>query len=168
MKAVYLCGFMGCGKSTIGQRLSKKMGVAFLDTDKEIVRQTGKEIAEIFAEKTEQGFRQLEHALMQQWSVVQNKIIATGGGTFLNPENVVLAKQNGLIVFLETSFSICYERIYRDQTRPIVNQSSKEALKQLFEQRQPLYQQTANLIINANQSVELCAQEIKTLLSPFL
>lgn len=168
MKAVYLCGFMGCGKSTIGQRLSKKMGFAFLDTDKEIVRQTGKEIVEIFSENTEQGFRELEHSLMQQWSVLQNKVIATGGGTFLNPENVVLAKKNGLIVFLEAPFSICYERIYREQTRPIANRSSKETLKQLFAQRQSIYEQAANLIINANQSVELCAQEIKMLLSPFL
>lgn len=137
-KPVFLCGFMGCGKSTIGRLLAKKLGMGFIDLDDYIEQQEGMKIPEIFAQKGEAYFRERESRALTELPASAG-VVATGGGTLLRKENGDLAKSLGTVVFIDAPFELCYGRIKDDPHRPIAASSTKEQLLERFEQRRPLY-----------------------------
>lgn len=136
---VFLCGFMGCGKSTVGKLAAKKMGCGFTDTDDLIVRTLEMTIPEIFEKKGEPFFRQTEAEIVK--SLCGKTIIAAcGGGAMLNPDTAKAAADSGsAVVFLDVPFETCYERIKDDTNRPIVQSSTKEELRELFNKRREVY-----------------------------
>ena len=136
---VFLCGFMGCGKSTVGKLAAKKMGCGFTDTDDLIVRTLEMTIPEIFEKKGEPFFRQTEAEIVK--SLCGKTIVAAcGGGAMLNPDTAKAAADAGsAVVFLDVPFETCYERIKDDTNRPIVVSSTKEELQELFNKRREVY-----------------------------
>lgn len=154
---IFLCGFMGAGKSTIGKRLAEKLDVPFWDLDDYIEKEAGKNIPQIFKENGEPEFRNLERQSLLK--VIRNYqgIIALGGGSLQNQHMVDHVKLNGLLVFIETPFSIILERITKQNNRPLLlneqgtlkdKEILEEELKTLYEQRLPYYQQAELTIVN--------------------
>lgn len=123
-RPVYLCGFMGCGKSTIGRLLAKKLGREFVDLDDYIVQREGMSIPQIFEQRGENYFREVEAVALSELSAAAG-VVATGGGTLLKKENGDCAKSMGTVVFIDAPFDICYERIKGDKNRPIAYNSTR-------------------------------------------
>ncbi len=135
---IFLCGFMGCGKSTVGKLAAKKLGCGFFDTDEVIVETQGMSIPEIFAQKGEPYFRQVEAEVVKSMCG-KSAVVACGGGAMLNPDTAKAAAENGEVVFIDVDFETCYERICGDSNRPIAASSSKEELLERFNSRKDVY-----------------------------
>ena len=148
---VFLCGFMGCGKTTTGKLIAKKLGVAYVDTDELIVKNEGMSIPDIFARKGEPYFREVEAETVK--SLCGRKaVVACGGGAMLNRDTAAYANENGKVVFLDVPFEMCYKRIEGDENRPIVISSTKQQLLERFEQRYPVYLENSAVKINCTGS----------------
>jgi shikimate kinase len=142
MRNVYLLGFMGCGKSTIGPALAQKMQYPFVDTDTEIVRQAGLTIPEIFDRHGEAYFRNLEKNVIQRLSQQTGLIIALGGGSVVNSVNWERIQHTGITIYLDYPFKIIFQRVQNDQNRPLLAVSPEQLpthLRQLMQQREPYY-----------------------------
>lgn len=149
MKNIILCGFMGCGKTTIGRLLARRLGMEYLDLDAVIEEQAGCPIPEIFARDGEAAFRELEHEAVAHLAKRIRCIVSTGGGALTYERNVKAISPEDRVVFLDASFEACYERIYRSE-RPLVRNNSKAELEALFAARRPLYMAAATLCADAN------------------
>ncbi len=143
---VYLIGPMGSGKTTIGQRLSKKLGLEFLDNDHELQKQTGASVNLIFDVEGEEGFRKRETAMLKKLTARENILLATGGGSIIMPENRELLKQSGLVVYLKTSVGQQIRRLSRDKSRPLLQSGDREEkLTRLAKERNALYEELADI-----------------------
>lgn len=144
---------MGCGKTTVGIRLSYVLRKMIQDTDKMIEKQEGKSISDIFAENGEQHFRTLETELLQK--LVQtafNQIISVGGGTPLKEENRSLLKQIGTVVYLRIQPETVYERLKDDDSRPLLQGASPlEKITEIMNQRKAVYENVADIIIDVDE-----------------
>lgn len=152
MNNVILIGFMGCGKTTIGRKLSYRLMKTFLDTDNEIEKRQGKKVAEIFAEHGEPYFRQLEteylHYLIEK---DDSQVIATGGGLSVQRKNKNLLKQLGIVVFLRVTEDTIFSRLEKDTTRPLLQgDNPREKVRELMAVRIPLYEKIADVIIDTD------------------
>ena len=156
---------MGCGKSTIGNLLSKKTGMSFIDLDSYVEQKENKTVAEIFADNGEDYFRQLERDASKELSQKKSLVIATGGGTLTFQENVDAFKTSGKIVLLDVPVEVVSERLQGDTTRPLLNRPDKEqAMRELYEKRMPLYQNAADIIVNAaNSPLQVCMEIMSNL-----
>ena len=131
---------MGAGKTTIGRRLATRLGWKFIDLDEEIERREGHPIADIFLERGETHFRQIEQLALRRVSTstsTEKSIIALGGGAFLDAENRAIADNSGLTIWLKVSFAKAVDRVKIDGTRP--NFTSKEQAEALHQTREPYY-----------------------------
>jgi len=143
---VYLIGPMGSGKTTIGQRLAKKLSLEFLDNDHQLQEQTGASVNLIFDLEGEEGFRKRETAMLKKLVARKNVVVATGGGTVLAPENRMLLSRTGTVVYLRTSVTQQIKRLSRDKTRPLLQSGDrKEKLFRLAKERNPLYEDLAHI-----------------------
>ena len=142
-KNIILTGFMGTGKTTIGQLLAKKTGYQFVDTDALIEKQIGQTIADFFATQGEKVFRQLETDVVKKLAKESDLVIATGGGLVLNPENVALLEQTGTIFCLTASTEDILKRISQQHhIRPLLQEDNPlKKIKVLLQQRNPIYSQ---------------------------
>lgn len=138
MRIVYLVGYMGCGKSAIGKRLSFATKMPFYDMDTEIERREGMSIPEIFEKYGEAHFRNLETEFLRDFRD-EYCIIATGGGVAMRKENREIMRRTGLVFFLNAPFRDIWRRIATDKNRPIVQRSTKAELEQLYYERKPHY-----------------------------
>jgi shikimate kinase len=134
-KPIYLYGFMGCGKSYI----ARKSGLDYIDLDKQLG-----DIPKIFAEHGEKYFRELEFNALK---IANADIISLGGGALTNPESAKYAKENAVVVFIDTDFEVCYERIKNDKNRPLAANKSKEELFALYNSRLEHYRNAADYTI---------------------
>lgn len=159
MKAVYLCGFMGCGKSTVGRILAEKLGTAFTDMDEYIVKAEGMTIPEIFSQKGEPYFRDRETEAVKALGE-QGGVIACGGGAMLREINGSEAAKKGTVVYIDVPFDTCYGRISGDTNRPIVMNNTKESLEELYNNRKPLYTAHSGVCVNGSLSPMEIADEI--------
>lgn len=137
---IVLIGFMGTGKSTIGRVLSQRLGYRLIDTDAEIVRRCGREIHEIFNEKGEKYFREVESSIIDEVSKTDNVIIACGGGVVKNRDNVRKLKEKGFIVCLKADIDTIYKRVAYDGNRPLAGGKTKKDLQDLLNEREKLYE----------------------------
>ena len=154
MSNLYLCGFMGCGKTTIGREFSKKQGRHYLDLDQLIVQSQGRTIPEIFAQEGEEGFREIEQKILLSTQEYKRAVIATGGGILTRRENGAICNRLGILVFLDLPFEDCYRRIAGDRNRPLVMQNTKEQLNALFDRRRAVYLEESGLVLDARGSVQ--------------
>lgn len=139
--AIYLVGFMGCGKSTVGRALADELGWSFIDLDREIEEREGTTIAQIFDERGEPVFRDLETAaLRNRVHNVQSgrpQVVSLGGGAFHSEENFELVANNGVTVWLDCPFSHIERRVAGETHRPLAR--DPEQLRSLFESRRDGY-----------------------------
>ncbi|HTL87852.1 MAG TPA: shikimate kinase [Leptolyngbya sp.] len=153
--SVFLVGMMGVGKTTIGQALAKQLDYEFLDVDQFIEQATGQSVSAIFADSGESIFRQLETATLSQVSARLRRVVATGGGIVLAPENWSYLR-HGVIVWLDASIEQLRERLSNDTTRPLLqNQDLTDRLTQLSEARRSYYAQAdIHIQIASGETVE--------------
>ena len=160
---IFLCGFMGCGKTSVGQALAFRLHWDFLDTDTMIEHYYKKSIPQIFAEEGEETFRKMEEETAKVLGKRKNVVISTGGGFMTRPETVnALQESSGgfdAIVFLDCNFDICYRRI-RTSDRPLVKNNTKERLQEIFNQRRILYLKVANAVVNNEGIISRTVEEI--------
>ena len=138
---LYIAGFMGSGKTTVGRLLSDRMGWDFVDLDAEIERAEQATISQIFETRGEPEFRAVETAMIKKWvrkiECGVPTVIALGGGAFVQPVNFELLENNGLSIWLDCPFNVIEERLTSPETRPLARNS--ELLRGLFEERRSFY-----------------------------
>ncbi len=159
MRPIYLCGFMGCGKTTAGKLLAEKLGCGFFDMDNYITEKEKMEIPRIFAEKGEKYFREAETEAVRELAG-QSGVIACGGGAMLKKENAEIASAAGTVIYIDGPFETCYSRISGDKNRPIVMNNTKEELEIIYSGRAPVYSRNASLTISGDGSAEEIADKI--------
>ena len=148
---IILIGLMGCGKTTIGKELHRETNLRFTDTDQLIEQQTGMSIPQIFKIHGESHFRDLETGVLRQMQSGSrhSRIISTGGGITIRPENRKLLKELGFVVWLHTDVNTLYQRISRCSNRPLLQAPDpRGVLARLMDERLPFYQETAHLTID--------------------
>ena len=154
---IALIGFMGSGKTTVGKFLAKTMDMKFVDIDKVIESQEKKSINDIFQKKGQIYFRDLEREVISQESLKNNCVIATGGGSILDNENIKRLKETSFIVFLNANIECLYLRLKDNTTRPILNdaEDKRKLIEELLEKRKFLYQISADYIIDINEKTNI-------------
>ena len=163
-----IIGPMASGKSVVGRKLSKRMGLDFFDTDDCIEKKAGAEISWIFDVEGEQKFRDREFEVLTSLIKKENCVISTGGGIVLRQENREIIKK-GTGIYLETSIQSQLERTMNDKHRPLLQraQNKEEALREIAKLRNPLYLKCSDIVIketnNPNETVDLIFQEIEQL-----
>lgn len=171
---VFFVGLMGAGKTTIGRLLAKHLDKAFYDTDHEIERRTGVKIPIIFEVEAEVGFRRRETAVIEELSKLDNIVMATGGGAVISAENRYQLAKNGTVIYLRGSVDELWHRTRNDKHRPLLQSGDAHAkLTQLYEERNPLYTEVADLIVDTGgqsmaQLVSYIEQLLKNSVSPHL
>lgn len=155
-KDLILIGMPGCGKSTLGKRLAKRLGCAFLDLDIAIEEDAGKTIPQIFEEEGENGFRRRETQAFRK-AVGFGRVIATGGGIVTQAENASIAK-DGVVVFLDRPLADILGDVKTD-ARPLLAKG-KERLMRLYEERYPLYQNWGDVHVINDTTYEETLQKI--------
>jgi shikimate dehydrogenase len=151
---IVLIGMPSSGKTTIGKLLAEKCGIDLADTDEYIIKKIGMPISEFFAQKGEAEFRRIEKETVAELASTGGKIIATGGGAVLDPENVRALKRNGMLVFLDRAL----ENLVATDDRPLA--SARSALEKLYVERYEIYKAAAEIRIDANTTPEAEADEI--------
>lgn len=137
---IYLAGFMGTGKTTVGRELARLMGRKFVDLDEELVRREGMSIHEIFEEKGEDYFRVREREVALEIAETDNRVVATGGGTLLDPEVFRAFESSGVMICLYTRREVLISRLARSDKRPLLKDGDvPEKVDSLLEQRRHLY-----------------------------
>ncbi|MGV3464123.1 MAG: shikimate kinase [Heyndrickxia sp.] len=160
MWPLYIIGFMGAGKTTVGQKLSQDMHVPVFDTDQMVEQAEGKTISEIFAEKGEVYFRDKESETLFHTKNTKG-IITTGGGIILRKENRDFIRTTGTSIFLKCNIEKIMERIQYDTTRPLVANKSLEEVDVLYWSRKQFYENTAKVTIDTTHlTIEETVNEI--------
>ena len=153
---------MGSGKTTIGNRLAKKLDLAFFDCDEEIEKQTGASVNLIFEIEGETGFRQRESRMLRDLAARNGVLLATGGGAVVSESNRKLLRKNGIVVYLRTSVAQQLNRLRRDRSRPLLQTDNKETrLEELARLRNPMYEAVADLVIPVkNRNIDRTVEQI--------
>ncbi len=150
---IALIGPMASGKTTIGKRLSAALQLPFFDTDAWLEEEVGMTVTNIFSKQGEPAFRNWETRALQHFLPQEKYILSTGGGIIKRPENRELLSLHATVIYLNVSIPCQLKRTEGDTTRPILRVEDKEAvLMRLREERAPLYQSIANLVVNADQT----------------
>lgn len=152
---VVLIGMPSCGKSTIGQRLALDMERKFVDLDTEIEKEAGMTIPELFSSQGEEVFRSLETKICKQFAKENGLVISTGGGIVTRTENIESLLQNGVLLYIKRPL----EQLISGQNRPL--SSSAEAIAQLFETRQPLYQGACHREIDNDDTLSMVIKRVE-------
>ncbi len=148
MKRIFLVGPMGSGKTTVGRHLARRLGMEFIDLDHEIQARCGVEVAVIFDIEGEKGFRKRESELLDELSQCDNIILATGGGSVLDPLNRRRLSERGLVIYLQTSVNQQLRRLERDKQRPLLQAPDRrQKLIELADARNPVYEEAAELVV---------------------
>jgi shikimate kinase len=159
---IFLVGPMGAGKSTIGRHLADELHLEFYDSDQEIERRTGADIAWIFDLEGEEGFRIREEGVIGDLTEKQGIVLATGGGSVVSKGVRNRLAARGIVVYLQTTIDKQVARTQRDKRRPLLQNENPEAvLRELAESRNPLYEEVADYIVDTDdQSARAVANQI--------
>nr|WP_320036885.1 shikimate kinase [uncultured Bacteroides sp.] len=155
MTRIFLIGYMGAGKTTLGKAFAREMNLSFVDQDWYIEERFHKTVQEIFAERGEQGFRELERQMLHEIAEFEDVVISTGGGAPCFYDNMDFMNQKGDTVFLNVTPEVLFSRLkMASQNRPILRGKSNEELKafiaKTLEKRAPFYSK-AKYIFNADE-----------------
>lgn len=160
---IALIGFMGTGKTVVGQALAKKLNRRFVETDALIEQKAGKSIPDIFRQDGEIAFRELEIAVTKEVAEGKSQVIACGGGLVLNQINIDRLKKSGVMVYLTAPPQTILKRTLADQNeRPLLKTPDKATrIRQLLQFRRPFYERAADIAINTSRlDVDSVAEQI--------
>ena len=160
---LFLVGLMGAGKTTVGKLLAKHVGKLFIDSDHEIERRTGVKVHLIFELEGEAGFRARETAVIDELTQQENIVLATGGGAILYAENREALHNRGTVIYLRANVEDLWRRTRHDKNRPLLQTENPRArLQQLLSQRDPLYRETAHVVIDTGeQNVQKLVRQLE-------
>ncbi len=163
-RRVFLVGPMGSGKTTLGRRAARILGLEFLDCDEEIEHRTGASVNLIFDIEGEEGFRKRESEMLAELGERDRVLVATGGGVVTRRSNRELLRGAGLVVWLQTPVEQQLRRLELDRKRPLLQAPDRRArLEQLASERDPLYEEVADLAFCSRRgSVARVAQSLAT------
>ena len=148
---IYLVGFMGTGKTTVGKLLSGKLEKEFVEIDDLIEGRQGLSIEEIFCKKGEDYFRKIEKDTLKEVAKLNNLVVSCGGGIIIDKDNIAVIKNTGIMVCLTAEPHIIYERTKRFSHRPLLNVVDPQSkIKELLNARDPFYRQ-AHLFVDTSQ-----------------
>lgn len=165
---IYITGFMGSGKSTVGPLLAELLGWSFSDLDDHIVREIGEPIADFFKEKGEAAFRKIEATQLIATASVSNRVIAVGGGALCGDDNLNWALDHGIVVYIRVPVQVLVDRLKAEQiTRPMLlspdgsllnDEAVVERISKLIEQREAYYSRSHLTIEAGRAKAEAVAQ----------
>lgn len=158
---IVLVGFMGTGKTAVGRILAERLGMRFVDMDDVIVERAGKSIPRIFAEDGEPYFRSMERRIVQDLASEHGLVIAAGGGVVTNPDNVADFEATCLVVCLNATPEVIFERVARDTNRPLLDCEDKMGrIRSLLEARAHLYNAIGCRVDTAGLTVDEVADRV--------
>lgn len=158
---ISLIGMMGSGKTCIGELLAKLLNMSFVDTDEQIIKTEKTSINQIFAQKGETYFREMETATLKNVLNFNNQIISTGGGIIKSDENLSLLKEKSVVFYLKASPDILFERIKNNKERPLLNvENMKDKIKTILQDRISQYEKAQYIIVTDDKSPIEIANEI--------
>lgn len=145
---LYLVGFMGTGKSTIGRAVAQRLGFKLLDSDHEIERIQGKSIPDIFAQQGEPAFRVMERQFVEGGHPADHTVVACGGGLVVQPGMLELLRGKGVVICLHASLATVLERTQRNRNRPLLEVADpSERIRTLYAEREPIYKRAGTVIL---------------------
>jgi shikimate kinase len=161
---LYLVGFMGTGKSTVGRAVAQRLGFQALDSDHEIERLCGRTIPEIFASEGEAAFRVREREFITGGHPAERTVIACGGGLVMQPGMLDLVKSRGVVICLHASIETILERTARQRNRPLLNvENPEERVRVLYAEREPVYKRAGAVILTDSRPLaEIVAHVVRT------
>ena len=158
---ISLIGMMGSGKTCIGELLAKLLNMSFVDTDEQIIKTEKISINQIFAQKGETYFREMETATLNNVLNYNNQIISTGGGIIKSDENLSLLKEKSVVFYLKASPDIIFKRIKNNKERPLLNvENMKDKIKTILQERISQYEKAQYIIVTDDKSPIEIANEI--------
>lgn len=159
---IVLSGFMGSGKTTVGRRLAMALDMQFVDMDLYIEKKTGMTVKEIFAEYGELHFRALETETVKELARSNHFVIATGGGTLMQPQNVEgFHRGGGTIYYLDVPLAALQERLKNDKRRPLLQTPDRRAvIERLLNERRPKYLASADVVVDAGAPTVVVVERI--------
>jgi shikimate kinase len=157
---IFLIGFMGSGKSSLGKKLAERLGYGFADMDEIIEQKEGMPVMEIFRKKGEEQFRKLERKTLEKLVCKENMVISTGGGVPCRPGNMELINQHGISVYLEMSPADLFERLKtRREKRPLIRDLSDAELREFINstlaEREKYYRKATFTVNGLKRDVDL-------------
>ena len=160
-RSIVLIGMMGAGKSSIGRRLAARLGIPFVDADAEIEAAAGMTIEDIFANYGEASFRSGETRVISRLLEAGPRVLATGGGAFMNPETRGIIRRYGVSVWLKADFDVLFRRVKRRNDRPLLKTADPaETLRKLMAERDPIYAQADASVHSREVPHETIVEEI--------
>ena len=165
---IFLIGPMGAGKTTIGRQLAQNLACEFIDSDRDLEQRTGVDLPTIFEFEGVQGFREREATVIDELTQKPGIVLATGGGSVIRKENRRHLSARGFVVYLDTPVALQLQRTAHDKNRPLIQTEDPEArLKALFEQRDPLYREIADLVVDTkHSSIRQIIQQVRQSIKP--
>lgn len=159
---IILCGFMGCGKTSLGKKVAKLSDYTFYDLDHVLEKDYGMKITQIFAEHGEAYFRECETKTLIKVLSMDNVIIGSGGGTVIKKENVDLINQmGGKILFIDVPLSHIQDRLKNDKKRPLLQREDRtEFIDKLYKERYGIYKNASHMTIKANVPIKVVTDRI--------
>jgi shikimate kinase len=155
---VFLIGFMGAGKTTVGRILADRLGFHFVDLDEIVEANAGRSVRAIFAELGEDEFRRLEREALEHARGMKQTVIALGGGAYISKENRAIIDQTGKAVWLDCPLEICLGRIERDGSRPLL--AGEMEMKALHDRRRPFYALADHVVSTGDCTAAEAAQRV--------
>lgn len=159
MKAIYITGFMGAGKTSIGGNLANLLNVQVIDTDHYIEEKVGEKISTIFSKDGEEKFRVYEREYLKELPT-EDIVLTTGGGIIIQDDNRAWMRQHGKIIYLHCDLEVIFERLKDDTTRPLFDIEQKNKMIQLYHNRLPLYQDADFIVDTTYKNVHQIVEEI--------
>jgi shikimate kinase len=155
---IYLVGFMGAGKTTLARALGRRLGWRVVDIDAEIESRERQTVTEIFATRGEPYFRRVEREVLLGLLPERHLVVATGGGTFVHPDNRADIRRDGISVWLDVPLERLIDRVPSDGRRPLA--ASRDAFTQLYYDRRLVYQQADIHLAGDGESVEALVERL--------
>jgi len=150
---LFLVGLPGAGKSTLGRQIARRLRKRFVDADAELEARLGVSIPTIFEIEGEAGFRDREEAVIADLTALANIVLSTGGGAVLRPNNRLLLKDNGTVIYLHAEPAALWGRVRHSRNRPLLQTADPlSRLAELYSQRDALYRETATFIVESERS----------------
>lgn len=159
---IILCGFMGCGKTSLGKKVAKVSGYSFYDLDNVLEKDYNMKITEMFAKHGEDYFRECETNTLIKLLSMDEVIIGSGGGTVIKKENVdLINKMGGKILFLDVPLAHIQDRLKNDKKRPLLQREDRtEFIEKLYKERYGVYRNASHTTIRANVPIKIVTERI--------